>query len=199
MPFVEENDLVNLHKDVEKAQKDNEKLLKQIKHKSKDLRTVKIQRNVLLGITLLVVLGILAVFWFKIAPGDKNSLGGETTALMPTDSLEVLTTRIHTLRVQNEELAHIKDFYLAKALLQKEKIYTVQVMAFADTKTALVSEGLTNTQFVKNNPFYSYSLGNFETLGEARVFRKQLVAMGFDDAFIASYQNGKRIKIEEPY
>jgi hypothetical protein len=53
--------------------------------------------------------------------------------------------------------------------------------------------------FVKTNPFYSYSLGNFATLDEAQKFRKQLVDMGFDDAFVASYKEGKRIKIEDPY
>jgi hypothetical protein len=51
---------------------------------------------------------------------------------------------------------------------------------------------------VKNNPFYAYSLGNFETLEEARRFREELVNMGFTDAFVASYQDGKRIAIEDP-
>jgi hypothetical protein len=36
-------------------------------------------------------------------------------------------------------------------------------------------------------------------LEEARSFRYQLVKMGFEDAFVASYQDGKRIKIEDPY
>ena len=34
---------------------------------------------------------------------------------------------------------------------------------------------------------------------EAQLFRKQLVNMGFKDAFVASYQDGKRVKIEDPY
>ena len=60
----------------------------------------------------------------------------------------------------------------------------------------MASEALTNTLFVKTNPYYAYSLGTFETLEEAQKFRKQLVNIGFDDAFVASYQDGQRVKIE---
>ena len=74
----------------------------------------------------------------------------------------------------------------------------VQVKSFVENNVALASEGLTNTMFVKTNPYYSYSLGNFETLEEAQKFRKQLVAMGFKDSFVASYKGGKRLKIESP-
>ncbi len=41
MPFIEENDLLDLHKDIEKSQIINERLLDQIKFKNKDLKTVK--------------------------------------------------------------------------------------------------------------------------------------------------------------
>ena len=93
----------------------------------------------------------------------------------------------------------VKEFYLAKNFLEKEKIYSVQIKSFVDNNVTLASEALTNTLFVKTNPFYSYSLGNFETLQEAQKFRKQLVDLGFNDAFVASYKEGKRLQIEDPY
>ena len=102
-----------------------------------------------------------------------------------------------SLRKQNEELSLVREFYLAKEFLDKEKIYSVQVKAFVDKNFNLAPEALTNTILVKNNPFYGYSLGNFGTLEEARNFRNELVNMGFTDAFVASYQDGKRIAIEE--
>jgi len=58
MPFIEENDLLDLHKDIEKAQIINERLLDQIKFKNKDLKSIKIQRNVLAGITAAIFLGV---------------------------------------------------------------------------------------------------------------------------------------------
>ena len=40
MPFIEESDLLELHKDVDKAQIINERLLDQIKFKNKELKTL---------------------------------------------------------------------------------------------------------------------------------------------------------------
>lgn len=200
MPFIEESDLLDLHKDIDKAQIINERLLDQIKYKNKDLRKIKLQRNILLGITGLFVIGVLAITSFTAGLSSKNSFENQNNHLLVSiDSLDAVKTRIDNLKAQNEELSLVREFYLAKAYLDKEKIYSVQVKSFVDNNVTLASEALTNTLFVKTNPFYAYSLGNFETLDEAQSFRKQLVQMGFKDAFVASYKDGKRIQIEDPY
>ncbi|WP_222984004.1 SPOR domain-containing protein [Flagellimonas meishanensis] len=199
MPFIEESDLLDLHKDIDKAQIINERLLDQIKFKNKDLRRLKLQRNVLMGITALFLISVLAITSFTAGLSSKKSYENQNNLLVSIDSLDAIKTRIDNLRTQNEELSLVREFYLARAFLDKEKIYSVQVKSFVDNNITLASEALTNTLFVKTNPFYAYSLGNFETLDEAQSFRKQLVAMGFKDAFVASYKDGKRIKIEDPY
>ncbi|MBT8186609.1 MAG: SPOR domain-containing protein [Croceitalea sp.] len=196
MPFIEENDLLDLHKDIEKSQIINERLLDQIKIKNKDLKKLKIQRNVFVGITTLFVVGVLAITSFTAGLSTSNS--NQNNLLVSIDSLDAIKTRIDNLKVQNQELSLVKEFYLAKKFLEKEVIYSVQVKSFTDNNATLASEALTNTLFVKTNPFYAYSLGNFETLDEARKFRTQLVNMGFEDAFVASYKDGKRLKIESP-
>lgn len=199
MPFIEESDLLDLHKDIDKAQIINERLLDQIKFKNKDLRKIKLQRNILLGITAVFLIGVLAITSFTAGLSSKNSFENQNNLLVSIDSLDAIKTRIDNLKAQNEELSLVREFYLAKAFIDKEKIYSVQVKSFVDNNVTLASEALTNTLFVKTNPFYAYSLGNFETLDEAQSFRKQLVNMGFKDAFVASYKDGKRIKIEDPY
>ncbi|NJB69649.1 hypothetical protein GGR42_000111 [Saonia flava] len=201
MPFIEESDLLELHKDVDKAQIINERLLDQIKIKNKELRKSKIQRNVLAGVTGLFLIGTLAIFSFSAGVSQSGSLESQNTnnLLVSIDSLDAIKARIDNLKEQNDELSLVKEFYLAKKFLEKEKIYSVQVKSFVDNNVTLASDALTNTLFVKTNPFYSYSLGNFETLDEARSFRFQLVKMGFKDAFVASYQDGKRLAIEDPY
>lgn len=196
MPFIEENDLLDLHKDIEKSQIINERLLDQIKFKNKDLKKLKIQRNVFIGITALLLVGALAITSFTA--GLSTSTSNQNNLLVSIDSLDAIKTRIDNLKVQNEELSLVKEFYLAKQFLEKEKIYSVQVKSFIDNNATLASEALTNTLFVKTNPFYAYSLGTFETLEEAQRFRRQLVNIGFDDAFVASYQDGKRLQIESP-
>ncbi|MEK6154253.1 SPOR domain-containing protein [Flavobacteriaceae bacterium 3-367] len=199
MPFIEESDLLELHKDIDKAQIINERLLDQIKFKNKELRKSKLQRNVLAGITALFLIGVLAITSFTAGLSSSNTYENTSNLLVSIDSLDAIKTRIDNLKQQNEELSLVKEFYLAKKFLDKEKVYSVQVKSFVDNNMTLSSEALSNTLFVKTNPFYSYSLGNFETLEEARSFRYQLVKMGFEDAFVASYQDGKRLKIEDPY
>ncbi len=199
MPFIEESDLLELHKDIDKAQIINERLLDQIKFKNKELKRSKIQRNVLAGITALFLIGTLAITSFTAGLSSSNSFEQQNNLLVSLDSLDAVKARIDNLKVQNEELSLVKEFYLAKEFLEKEKIYSVQVKSFVENNVTLASEALTNTLFVKTNPFYSYSLGNFETLQEAQLFRKQLVDLGFQDAFVASYQDGKRVQIEDPF
>lgn len=199
MPFIEESDLLDLHKDIDKAQIINERLLDQIKYKNKDLKKLKVQRNVLLGFVGLFVIGTLIISSFTAGLSTKQSFENQNNLLVSIDSLDAIKNRIDNLKSQNEELSLVKEFYLAKEFINKETIYSVQVKSFVDNNMALASESLSNTLFVKTNPFYAYSLGNFETLSQAQSFRKQLVDMGFSDAFVASYQDGKRIKIEEPF
>lgn len=198
MPFIEESDLLELHKDIDKAQIINERLLDQIKYKSKEIKRNKIQRNILAGITALFLVSTLVFTSFTAGLSSSKDFD-DTNLLVSIDSLDAIKSRIDNLEQQNDELSLVKEFYLAKKFLEKEKIYSVQVKSFVDNNVTLASEALTNTLFVKTNPFYSYSLGNFETLEEAQSFRFQLVKMGFNDAFVASYQDGKRIKIEDPY
>lgn len=200
MPFIEESDLLELHKDIDKAQIINERLLDQIKIKNRELKKSKIQRNVLAGVTGLFLIGTLAITSFTAGLSSSGGrLEQQSNLLVSIDSLDAIKTRIDNLKEQNEELSLVREYYLAKKFLEKEMIYSVQVKSFVDNNLTLASEALTNTMFVKTNPFYSYSLGNFQTLEEAQKFRKELVDIGFKDAFVASYKEGKRIKIEDPY
>jgi len=198
MPFIEESDLLELHKDIDKAQIINERLLDQIKFKNKEIRKNKLQRNAFAGVTGLFLIGTLIIFSFTAGRSVSNNYESPSNLLVSIDSLDAIKSRIDNLKQQNEELSLVKEFYLAKEFLQKEKIYSVQIKSFVDNNMTLASEALTNTMFVKTNPFYSYSLGNFETLKEAQSFREQLVDLGFQDAFVASYKDGKRIQIEDP-
>lgn len=198
MPFIEESDLLALHKDIDKAQIINERLLDQIKFKNRELKRSKIQRNIFAGITALFLVGTLAITAFTAGLTTSNKLDDPNLVVASLDSLKVVDSRLNNLKRQNEELSLVREFYLAKNFLDKQKIYSVQIQSFVDNNVTLASEALTNTLFVKTNPYYSYSLGTFETLEEAQEFRRQLVSMGFDDAFVASYQDGKRVQIEAP-
>ena len=124
MPFIEESDLLELHKDIDKAQIINERLLDQIKFKNKELKKSKIQRNIFAGITTFFILAGIAfgslTAGISISGGFKNKNSNDLV-LTSIDSLDAIKARIDNLKEQNEELSLVKEFYLAKEFLQKKK------------------------------------------------------------------------------
>ena len=202
MPHIEEEDLLRLHNDIEKEQTLNEGLLEQIKYKNKEVERNRKLRNSF-GVFAIISITICAIV-ISYSFGIKNTIAElktktENQITIPVDSIYKLKDKIRALQERNGRLNSINDFYLAKRILQNQKVFTVQVAAFEENKISLIPVSLENTQFVRNNPFDAYSLGVFETLEEAQSFRYELSKLGFKDAFIVSYLNGKRIKAEEPY
>lgn len=197
MPFIEENDLLDLHKDIEKAQIINERLLDQIKFKNKDLKKLKIQRYLLIGVMAIFLIGALGMVAYFTGVNAHSELYEDQIATN-VNELEETKQRLEFLKEHNEELSLVKEYYLARKLLDKEKVYSVQVKSLIDSNIPLSPGALTNTHLVKTNPYFAYSIGTFETLEEAQKFRLHLVDIGFNDAFVASYQNGKRLQIERP-
>ncbi|WP_340198773.1 SPOR domain-containing protein [Ascidiimonas sp. W6] len=202
MPYIEEEDLLRLHKDIEKEQALNAGLLEQIKYKNKEvIRSRKIKNSfTIFGVISLVVCAVVISYSY----GIKNTVNelkttSENKVTISIDSIYRLRDKIRTLQERNSQLNSINDFYLAKNLLQNQKVFTVQIAAFEENKLSLLPVSLNNTQMVRNNPFYSYSLGVFETIKEAQSFRYELSKIGFEDAFVVSYVDGKRVKVEEPY
>jgi len=83
--------------------------------------------------------------------------------------------------------------------LNDELVYAVQIGAFEKKNLSMYSEKFVNFREIKSGEFNKYALGNFATLKEAKKFRRELVKLGFRKAFIASYKDGKRLKIEEAW
>jgi len=202
MPYIEEEDLLGLHKKIEKEQAVNQGLLQQISYKSKEVTHSKKQKNVfaMIAVASVVIVAIVIAYSFGVSKTvEKLKTNSENKVTLSLDSIEQLRERIRSLQEKNSQLNSVHDFYLAKNLLKKQKVFAVQVGAFENNKISLLPVSLNNTQLVRNNPYYSYSLGIFETLKEAQSFRFELAKIGFEDAFVVSYIDGKRIKVEEPY
>ncbi|WP_340063028.1 SPOR domain-containing protein [Ascidiimonas aurantiaca] len=202
MPYIEEEDLLGLHKKIEKEQAVNQGLLQQISYKSKEVKHSKKQKKIFAAIAVgsVVIAAIVIAYSLGVSKTvEKLKTNSENKVTISLDSIEQLRERIRSLQEKNSQLNSVHDFYLAKNLLKKQKVFAVQVGAFENNRVSLLPVSLNNTQLVRNNPYYSYSLGIFETLKEAQSFRFELAKLGFEDAFVVSYVNGKRIQVEEPY
>ena len=55
----------------------------------------------------------------------------------------------------------------------------------------------TDIQFYKEDRLYKYTAGIFNTAEEARIYRDIMVKMGFADAFVVAFENGKRVNMPQ--
>ncbi|MBC9794829.1 hypothetical protein [Sinomicrobium weinanense] len=205
MPYIEEEDLVALHKKIEREQESNKKLLDQISSKNNSYDKSVKMKNTAWGITSALCLAIIGfAFYFNseltameasyASCYEKNSL-----LLKSVDSTSILKERVASLESENKGLR--KDLDEASTLpvpdtVSRDSVYTVQIRAFETDQIPLQS----NTNFIyaqNNNLFYAFCIGIFDNPDDARTLKRELTGMGFDDAFVALYKDGKRKKIIE--
>lgn len=75
--------------------------------------------------------------------------------------------------------------------------YRVQLLALSHEKSLLDPEfeSFTDVQMYIEDGLYKYTTGVFSTHEEALNFRSQVVNMGYDDAFVVTFANNKRIYV----
>ncbi len=200
MPIIEEQALLDLKNKIESLQTSNNDLKIELEEQDEALEGANKQKgiaSVLAGVFLLAALTFLFLWLSK---GASNS-----NAIVLQEGEQVLN-EFQRDSIRNDAISnYVNDGIPAseddsdQTPISGELIYAVQIAALEKNNISLTSDNLAQFQEVKKGEFYKYSLGAFSTLEEAQDFRKVLVRMGFDDAFVASYQNGKRVRIEEAY
>ena len=202
MPFIEEDNLLDLYKKIDKSEASNLRLQDQISYKNREVTKSLKQRNVfgIIGLICIVVSAIAVAFSLGVRNTVNNLKSTSADKVtVPLDSIQSMRDQIRILQNKNEALNAVRDFYLAKNLLDGKKIYTVQLSAIEQSHLSLLPLSFSNMSLIKNHEYLSLSAGAFETLKEAQTFRYELVKLGFEEIFIISYKDGKRIQIEEAY
>ncbi len=200
MAFITDQELQDLKDQVHKAEEATQsaKYLseKAVKDEKENSRKFKIA-TIILGI--LAVLGIAGTVYFMYF-----GTTGMISEKEHKSEVEVLENKISELEVtlqnvsMNQELDANANEESAGSI-EDELVYAVQIGAFEEKNLSMYSDNFVNFKEIKSEGYNKYALGNFETLEEAKRFRRELVKLGFRNAFIGSYQNGKRIKIEEAW
>ncbi len=139
--------------------------------------------TVVLG--LLALLGIGGSFYFM-----NSGLSTSNTVSVEDHEAEV--------GILQEKVARMEEnsAYLDSSLDEIET-YAVQIGAFEQKDLSLYSENFVNFKEIRKEEYNKYALGNFESFEDAKLFRQELVDLGFTDAFIGAYQNGERLRIEK--
>lgn len=205
MPYLNEDDLVALHKQIDDAEHKLTETTEELKTTTETLNKheesiTKNKKNTLIqNIVLSVITGIaLALAYYFYSSGSSSININEikqNEANRVIDSMS--NVRLDELANTDEINGSIEETTAAiKSNLKGQKIYSVQIGAFTKNRYTLLSETIAGIS--SNEKLFKYSIGLFETLKEAQNFRKELVKIGFRDAFVASYIDGVRQEIEQP-
>lgn len=200
MPYIDENHLVNLHKTIESKEITEARLLEELRknraEKERLYRTKNMFKWSSISLGLLLLFGVVLYIAKPSLYVSDEFLHSENKLLINESELSEYQQQISFLETTLNNLPSALDTIDYRDL-NSEVIYAVQVAALENKDLSLYSKELRNISQYKDKDFNKYSLGNFTSLEDAKIFRKELVALGFQDAFVASYQNGKRLKIEE--
>ncbi len=202
MPFITEEELQDYKNQIEQAEESKRAMdyarNKAVKDERETSQKFKIAAIILGIIALLGVAGTVYLMNFSTPKEAISQKKYNTEVKTRDDKILELEETIKNMAM-NQELAGQNDASGSAGSLEDKLIYAVQIGAFEDKDLSMYSDGFVNFKEIKSGSFNKYALGNFETLNEAKLFRKELVGLGFRNAFIASYQSGKRIKIEEAW
>lgn len=207
MPLIEQEELEELNKKIKTLNNEVEEVEDEMEDVKKHRLMLLIASIVLF---LLLFVGLLTYLFSPtslVSTSDFESAGYKVmTEEEYTQISEILNNQEMVAQdnegdsnYTDEELStesYSEDNFTPSTTTANKTIYAVQIAAFADRAISLYSENL--IQFKENqvDNYYKYALGAFETLEEAQQFRKELIKLGFRDAFIASYKNGERLQIE---
>lgn len=214
MPFIEEQDLTLMHEDLDKYKLKKEKAEDELKESQGLL--ISFQKkyrvtSILLGLLLGASLAACYYFYTNNSAGEASITDASIAAIIKRENIRVLdsieradkralrsvneiTTTASGLSSENLDETIDK----VKGNTKGEKIYSVQVGVFYNKKKFPLLSSKTIPAVVTNkDEYFKYSLGLFMTLNEAKKFKKELIKLGFKDAFVASYINGKRLKIHD--
>ncbi|MFC5045755.1 hypothetical protein ACFSTE_19565 [Aquimarina hainanensis] len=196
MPHIEDEDLISLHNQIEKAETKQLELEEFLEEREKEFDQNNRIKKILSIVSLVLLIACIGAFFFKGEDAVIKQDANQDMAVFSTE-MDSLKMQLRQLREDKVNLEEIKTLYLYRKLIDKDTVYSVQLRSFSTNKTSLISEKFTNMRFYSDTSYYKLSLGIFETLQEAQEFRKLLIDLGFSkNIFVISYKNGKRLRIE---
>jgi len=176
-------------------------------------------RGALIGFLILfIVLFLIStglLFYYQFYQGSdgwkftfkKDNIGRQDVKQLRSQK-DKLTTRLDSFETQlgrkNEKVQQLQT-KLENQASQKGgadisgTYFEVQIGAFQSFSFDRYGDQVTNLTFNNEDGMKKLTVGRFKEANAARAFRRDLVRMGVEDAFIVKKKNGKRVKIIESY
>ncbi|CAM1361909.1 conserved hypothetical protein [Tenacibaculum sediminilitoris] len=204
MPFIEEDKFKLMQEDLDNAKLKREEAENELSSTQEEFVAFKKSSRILpifLGLFLGLSLGA-AYYFYTNGGGAITNI--DVTAVKKKEANRVIDSisRAKTKAARNDNdsnnASNLNVDTASDEIAENitgETIYSVQIGVLSKNNYPLLSSEVIPSTVTTNDGYFKYSLGLFTTLQEAKDLKKELVKIGFSDAFVASYINGKRQKI----
>lgn len=188
MPFVRDKNLVNIYEEIDKANGTIKTLSTALKDEEESNSLLK-KHRIALGVFSLI---LLILFLWSFLPKSKQYkqeyLIKNNLSLIDTDSLHKIERKARQVVVADS---------VKSSLLDLSIVYSIQIGAYTNFKSNLISKDITQMEEFEENGFNKFSIGKFMTYKEAVMLRDDLKRVGFDDCFIVAKSYGLPVDINE--
>lgn len=188
MPFVKDKNLVNIYEELDKANGTIKSLSTALKDEEENNSLLK-KHRIILGVACLV---FLILFLWSFLPKSKQYkeeyLIKNNLSLIDTDSLHKIQRKAKQVAIADSARITLDEMSI---------VYSIQIGAYANFKSGLISKDITQLEEFEENGFNKFSVGKFTTYKETVALRDDLRRMGFNDCFIIAKSYGIPVNIEE--
>lgn len=188
MPFVRDKNLVNIYEEIDKANDTIKSLSTALQDEEENNSLLK-RHRIILGVFGLV---LLILFLWSFLPKSKQYkeeyLIKNNLSIINTDSLHKIQRKARQVVVSDSLKTSIADLSI---------IYSVQIGAYANFNSNLISEDITQLEGFEDNGFNKFAVGKFTTYKEVILLRDDLKRLGFADCFIIAKSYGLPVNIKE--
>jgi hypothetical protein len=188
MPFVRDKNLVNIYDEIDRANETIESLTTSLKDEEESNSILK-KHRIILGIAALV---LMILFLWSFLPKSKQYkeeyLIKNNLTLVDTDTLHKLERKVNQIPEIEPDLTSLSDLII---------VYSVQIGAYANFNSNLISEDLAQLQEFEEGGINKYALGKFTTYKETVGLRDDLRKLGFKDCFIIAKSHDIPVDIKE--
>ncbi len=188
MPYLKEEDLANLYKEIDTAKSKIETLSDTLEEEKEQISILKKHRMI---IGIFAVLATLLMIWSFLPKKEEvpeEYLIRNNLSLVNTDSL-------HSTQLELDKLKSIESSRVTIGELPI--VYSVQIGAYNNFSSDLFSQDFSHLTEFSQEGMNKFALGNYKTYKEAVNLRTDLKKLGFKDCFIIAKSYGKPISIKE--
>lgn len=206
MPFIEEEKFKLMQEDLDNAKLKREEAENELNSVNENFTSFKKKSKrtpILLGLLLGLALG--ASYYLYTNNGvvkTTSTTSSDIVLIKKNEGLRILdSVKRAQVKIKKVIKSGVNENNLDSTISDVsenttgETMYSVQIGVFSKKKYALLSSKTIPSIVNSADGYFKYSLGLFTTLNEAKNLKNELIKVGFKDAFVASYIDGKRQKI----